>query len=189
MTRRALIAVVGDAGVSEGSIAYDAARQMGRLIVDAGYRVVTGGLGGVMEAACRGAHDSSAYREGDTLGFLPSAEPGHANRWVDIAIATDLGFARNLLVARSDAVVAVGGGAGTLSEVAFAWMHKRLVVALAIDGWSGQLAGRKLDHRARCANPDEDCIFEAATPALAIAIVRERLMHYVEVSGLRLGDR
>lgn len=174
MTRRALVAVIGDAGVREGSLAYDVARDVGRLVIDAGYRLVTGGLGGVMEAACRGAHESSAYREGDTVGFVPSADPDEANAWVDVAIATDLGSARNLLVARSNAVIAIGGGAGTLSEIAFAWMHRRLVVALTVEGWSRALAGRRLDHRAH----GEERVYEAANAQAALEVVRQRLPSY-----------
>jgi uncharacterized protein (TIGR00725 family) len=180
VTRRALVAVIGDAGVREGAAAYDMARDVGRLVIDAGYRLVTGGLGGVMEAACRGAHESSAYREGDTIGFLPSAGPDEANPWVDIAIATDLGSARNVLVARSNAVIAIGGGAGTLSEIAFAWMHRRLVVALTLEGWSGELAGRTLDHRAH-----GERVYEATNAEAALEVVRRVLPSYMNAPSLR----
>src|SRR5208282_1130867 len=99
MSRRALVAVVGDAGVKEGSAAYDAARAVGRLAVESGFRVVTGGLGGVMEAACRGAHEAARYREVDTIGLLPHADPSHANACADIVLATNLDHSRNTLVA------------------------------------------------------------------------------------------
>lgn len=178
MTRRALVAVIGDAGVQEGSPAYDAARAVGRLLVDAGFRVVTGGLGGVMEGACRGAHESASYREGDTIGIVPHADPEEANPWADIAIATSLDHSRNTLVANADAVVAVGGGAGTLSEIAFAWMYKRLIVALTVSGWSAELAGRRLDRRVRCPDVGDDQIFGARDAGEAVRIVVERLADY-----------
>jgi uncharacterized protein (TIGR00725 family) len=89
--------------------------------------VVTGGLGGVMEAACRGARS----RRGRTLGILPGTDRQDANGWVEIAVATGLGELRNGLVVRaSDALVAVGGGHGTLSEIAFALKLGRPVVGV-----------------------------------------------------------
>jgi uncharacterized protein (TIGR00725 family) len=79
--------------------------------------LVCGGLGGVMEAACRGAKEAG----GTTVGILPGIDRGEANRFVDIAIATGLGEARNALIVRAvDALVAVGGEYGTLSEIALA---------------------------------------------------------------------
>lgn len=175
MTRRMLVSVVGDAGVGEDSLAYSTARLVGRLLVDSGFRVVTGGLGGVMEAASRGAHESSGYREGDTIGLIPSDDPNTANPWVDIVVRTDLGFGRNQLVARSDALIAVGGGAGTLSEIAFGWMHKRPIVALTLEGWSGRLAGQRLDHRNQLPQNGADRILEAATAEDGVNLVRSHL--------------
>jgi hypothetical protein len=103
----------GDADASRAAVAEEA----GRLLADAGAVVVTGGRGGVMEAACRGAREAG----GTTLGILPGADRTEANRWVQVAVATGMGEARNALVARTaDALVAVGGGWGTLSEIAFA---------------------------------------------------------------------
>ena len=171
MTRRLIVSVVGDASVPEESEAYLAARELGRLLVDAGFRVMTGGLRGVMEAASRGAHDSEHYRDGDTIGLLPQSDPGDANLWVDIVIPTGMGHARNSLVASGDALVAVGGGAGTLSEIAFAWMFKRPVIALDAPGCSRELGGMALDHRRR----PEDRVLVAASPADAIAILKATL--------------
>jgi len=92
--------------------------------------LVCGGLGGVMEAACRGARDAG----GRTVGILPGADRSAANRFVDVAIPTGLGEARNALVVRSaDALVAVGGGYGTLSEIALALKAGKPVVGL--DSW------------------------------------------------------
>ncbi len=78
--------------------------------------VYTGGLAGVMEAACRGAREAGAT----TVGVLPGADASEANRWVQIPIATGMGEARNLILIRSvDAVLAIGKGYGTLSEIGF----------------------------------------------------------------------
>lgn len=63
-----------------------------------------------MEAACKGAHDSLRYREGDTVGNLPHDDPQEANQWVDVVFATGMSHARNALVANADAVIAIGGG-------------------------------------------------------------------------------
>lgn len=178
MKRRMMLAVVGDAGVREGSLGWQTAFDLGKLAVDQGFRVLCGGMGGVMEAACRGAHASERYREGDTVGILPVGDPAHANRWVDIVLATHLDTARNTLVANADAVVAIGGGAGTLTEIGFAWQYKRLIVALAVPGWSQRLADMPLDHRVRYPSLADDRIFGAADAAAAMKVVVERLPHY-----------
>ena len=175
--RRAVISVIGDAGVQPGSATYEMACDVGRLAVDAGFRVMTGGLGGVMEAACKGAHASALYREGDTIGILPQLDPAAANPWVDIVLATGLDHARNTLVANADAVVALGGGAGTLSEMAFAWMFKRLIVAVRGLGWADRLGDQRLDARARC-DLDDDRVYSAEDGHQAMLIVVEKLPFY-----------
>jgi uncharacterized protein (TIGR00725 family) len=110
------VAVVGpgrDAAAEELA----AAEQAGAAIADAGATLVCGGLGGVMEAACRGARS----RGGLTVGLLPGTDREDANGWVVLALPTGLGEGRNALVVRAaDAVVAIGGGWGTLSEIALA---------------------------------------------------------------------
>jgi hypothetical protein len=104
----------GDAGPGE---VFETAEEMGRLLAEAGAVVVCGGLGGVMEAVCRGARSAG----GLTLGILPGSDRREANPYVEVAVPTGLGEARNALVVRSaDVVVAVAGGYGTLSEIAFA---------------------------------------------------------------------
>lgn len=123
------------------------AQACGAAVIDAGARVVCGGLGGIMEAAARGAHESIHYVEGSTIGILPGDDPATANPWIDVPIATGLGRARNFIVAHADAVVAIGGGAGTLSEIAHAWQLQRPIAALGASGWAGQLAGQALDDR------------------------------------------
>jgi hypothetical protein len=109
------VAVVGpgDATVQEEA----AAEEVGAELARGGALVVCGGLGGVMAAACRGA----AAAGGTTLGLLPGTERAAANPWVTVAVPTGLGEARNALVVRTaDAVIAVGGAYGTLSEIALA---------------------------------------------------------------------
>jgi uncharacterized protein (TIGR00725 family) len=119
------VAVVGSGSASADELAL--AEAVGAGLGDAGAVVVTGGLGGVMEAASRGARSRRAL----TLGILPGEDRADANGWVEVAVATGLGELRNGLVVRaSDAVVAIGGGHGTLSEVAFALKLGRPVVGL-----------------------------------------------------------
>jgi hypothetical protein len=107
---------------------------VGRLLAERGAVLVCGGLGGTMEAACRGAGQAG----GTTVGLLPGTDRAAANPHVDIAIPTGLGEARNAIVVRTaDVVIAVGGGYGTLSEIALALKMGRRVVGLGtweIDG-------------------------------------------------------
>ena len=103
------------------------AEEVGRLLARRGAVVVCGGLGGVMEAACRGAQ-----REGGVaVGILPGLDRGAANPHASVAIATGLGEARNALVVRAaDALIAVGGAYGTLSEIALALKAGKPVIGL-----------------------------------------------------------
>jgi uncharacterized protein (TIGR00725 family) len=111
-----------------------AAEAVGRELAARGAVVVCGGLGGAMEAACRGAKEAG----GTTVGLLPGLDRRDANPYVDVAVLTGLGEARNALVVRTaDALVAVGGGYGTLSEIGLALRTGKRVVGLRtweIDG-------------------------------------------------------
>ena len=120
------------------------AEEVGRLLAERGYVVVTGGLGEVMAAAARGAKSAG----GTTIGILPGERRADANEWIDHAVMTGIGHARNLAVAASgDAVIAVGGSWGTLAEIAFARRLGRPVVILE-PGW-------ELDGVDRAATPEE----------------------------------
>ena len=125
MSRTPYVAVVGPGEASPDEL--HTAEEVGAGLAAAGVVVVTGGLGGVMEAASRGARS----RRGRTLGILPGDDRDAANGWVEIAVPTGMGELRNGLVVRAaDAVVAIGGGHGTLSEVALALKLGRPVVGL-----------------------------------------------------------
>ncbi len=174
-TRRPLIAVIGDARVNRGSSKEKLAIQIGRSLVDSGYRVLTGGLGGVMEASCRGARSSSEYRQGDTIAILPGHDPDEANAFVDVVMASGLDHARNTVVAHADAVVAIGGGAGTLSEICFAWIFKRLIVGLRVEGWSGKLADQRVDDRVRYPDIPDDRVFGADDAKQVVELIRGNL--------------
>jgi uncharacterized protein (TIGR00725 family) len=148
--RRVQVSVIGSGLEHEAR-----AEEVGRLLAEKGCKVVTGGLGEVMAAAARGAKAAG----GTTIGILPGASRADANEWVDHAVATGLGHIRNFAVAASgDAVIAVGGSWGTLSEIAFAKLLGRPIVILE-PGW--ELEG----------------VERAATPNEAVDLVLARLEH------------
>jgi uncharacterized protein (TIGR00725 family) len=152
-----VVAVVGAGDAVEGSGPWTIGEAVGAAVARARAVLVCGGLGGVMAAACRGARAAG----GRTVGFLPGEDRRAANPWVELAVPTGLGEARNLLVVRSaDAVVAVGGGYGTLSEIALARKLGRPVVGLST--WS-----------ARAPAAAEPLVVEAADPAAAVALALE----------------
>jgi uncharacterized protein (TIGR00725 family) len=107
---------------------------VGRLVAERGAVLVSGGLGGAMEAACRGAKQAG----GTTVGILPGSDRRDANPFVDIVVPTGLGQARNaLVVLAADVLIAVGGGYGTLSEVALALRDGKPVIGLGTWGTDG----------------------------------------------------
>ena len=162
VVRPPYVAVIGD-GDPRGPDAHrllEAAEEVGQQLARGGATVITGGLGGVMRAASRGALAGG----GETIGFLPGADASEANEFIRTPIATGLGVMRNLVVVTSaDAVVAIGGRHGTLSEIGLALRMGRHVVTLS--SWriesDHRLGGPRL-HRAR--NPRE-----AAEVALRLA--------------------
>ena len=173
-----IIAVIGDARLPAGDPREVFAEDLGRRIVDAGWRLQTGGLGGVMEAASRGGRASERWSSGSILGILPGWDPAEANAYVDIALPTGLDHGRNAIVAQADAVVAIGGGAGTLSELAFAWMLHRFVIARRGEGWAGRLADAPLDDRVRYPDIPDDQVFGVDMAEEAIALIQTRLPSY-----------
>ena len=119
------ISIIGGGTVADD--ARETAAQTGRVVARRGHTVVCGGLGGVMEAACRGAKAAG----GDTIGILPTDRRADANDYVDTPIATGLGHGRNaLVVMNGDAAVAVDGAGGTLSEIGFSLVFDRPIAGL-----------------------------------------------------------
>lgn len=124
-----IIAVIG-AGECTPEVAR-VAEEVGRRLAEKGAILICGGLGGVMEAACRGANSAG----GTTVGVLSGTNPGDANPYVDIPIVTGMGQARNVIVvASAQAAIAVGGGYGTLSEIGHA--RKLDIPVVGLETWS-----------------------------------------------------
>jgi uncharacterized protein (TIGR00725 family) len=152
------VAVVGDGRCSAEVAAQ--AEAVGRELAQRGAILVCGGLGGVMEAACRGAKAAG----GLTIGILPGAQRRDANRYVDIPIVTGMGEARNVLVVQSaQAVIAVHGEYGTLSEIAHAL--KLGIPVVGLHTWDLAKEGEKRQAIVRAQTPQE-----AVEKALALAV-------------------
>ena len=112
---RKIVAVIGDAYIEKNSLKYQMAYEIGKTLVDNGYRVQSGGLNGVMKAAFAGAKSSKEYKEGDTIAIIPSFDKSQVNEFADIVIPTGLDILRNAMVSNAYAVVVIGGCSGTWS--------------------------------------------------------------------------
>ncbi|MFW9937447.1 MAG: TIGR00725 family protein [Candidatus Thorarchaeota archaeon] len=139
--------------------------ELGRLLAKNGYAIACGGLTGVMEAVCKGVKEEG----GLTIGIIPFKEKNAANRYVDIVIPVPFSQARNIVVVLSgDACVAIAGKAGTLSEMCFAWIYGKPLIALSsVEGWSSKLANQRLDDRR------PDMIYGVNTPHMVIEKLNE----------------
>ena len=146
--RKRYISVIGGGRCDERN--YQIAYEVGQGIAQRGAVLVCGGLGGVMEAACKGAKS----KDGLTVGILPSDDKRDANPYVDVAVPTAMGEARNAIVARSgDALIAVGGEFGTLSEIALALKMGKPVVG--IETWEISKRGKKDKSILSAVGPEE----------------------------------
>jgi uncharacterized protein (TIGR00725 family) len=142
------VGVVGSGDAPREQV--EVAERVGRALAERGAVVVCGGLGGVMEGACRGAKAGG----GATVGILPGEDRAAANEFVDVAIPTGLGEARNALVARAaDALIAVGGSWGTLSEIALALRAGKRVVG--IGSWEVRRGGEPVEGIEPAADAEE----------------------------------
>ena len=152
-----IIAVIGDSACSieEAKLA----ETVGEQLAQRGATIICGGLGGVMEAVCHGARSKG----GLTIGVLPGEDSSMANPWVDIPIATGVGYARNMAVVKSaQAVIAIGGNYGTLSEIAYAL--KRGIPVIGLNTWSLSRNGQEDVSIIRVSNATE-----AVDNAIALA--------------------
>ena len=177
--RRKIVAIIGDAIIDKNGDKFKIAYEAGKALVDNGYRVQSGGLKGIMEAAFMGAKASEKYREGDTIAILPSFDIGYANEYADIVIPTGLDVYRNVIVANASAVVAIGGGAGTLCEMANAWALHRLLIGFEnVEGWSQKLANQPVDTRNRYPSVTGDRVYGVKTAQEMIDILNRHIDEY-----------
>ena len=143
-----IIAVIGDSSCSPEEAKL--AETVGELLAQRDVTIICGGLGGVMEAVCRGAKSKA----GLTVGILPGQDSSTANPWVDIRVVTGIGEARNVAVVKSSQVViAIGGSYGTLSEIAYAL--KSNIPVIGLNTWSMSRNGQKDDSVIRVRNASE----------------------------------
>tara|TARA_B100001750_G_C15497400_1_gene595051 strand:- start:638 stop:1129 length:492 start_codon:yes stop_codon:yes gene_type:complete len=143
-----LISIIGESNASHKN--YSLAEEVGKLLAESGATVVCGGMGGVMEAVCKGASNAG----GSTIGILPGVNTDEANPWIDTPICTGLGHARNLIVVRSGlAVIAIGGAYGTLSEIGHALSDEIPVVGL--NTWSFNREGSEDNSLHLCNTPSQ----------------------------------
>jgi uncharacterized protein (TIGR00725 family) len=168
-----IIAVIGNADIENDIDKQKISFELGKLIIDNGFILATGGLGGVMEYASKGAKSSAKYNANSIIGVLPDYNADNANQYIDIALPTGFGLARNLmLVSMSNAVIAVGGGSGTLNEISASWQMNKLIIGLQVSGWSAKLCGQALDKRR------DDTIFCAKNAQEAIALLNRKISFY-----------
>ena len=148
MKPRYFVSVIGGSRASAADLA--AAEEVGRELAKAGAAVVCGGLGGVMEAACKGAVEAG----GLTIGILPGEHRETANPYVQIPIVTGMSYTRNSIVAKSgQAVIAIGGSYGTLSEIAYALLAGTPIIG--IDTWELSRRGESEDFIIRARDASE----------------------------------
>ena len=180
MTYRPQIAIIGGRDIDQ--VAQILVEDISRMLVEDGYRIVTGGLGLLPSAAHRGAKTASNSTSADTIAILPGFDPKPAYNHADIIIPTGLDVSRNAIVANSDAVIAVGGGAGTLSEIAYAWQFKRPILATSVEGWSSKIAGQVVDNRKRL---DDSKLDDIVFPCNNIEDIRLKLEEVLPIFSKR----
>src|SRR6266571_8401647 len=175
MTRKPVITVIGKSARNPGdpvpARALRAGEEVGKLLAERGAVVVTGGLSGVMEAVSRGAKNAG----GLVIGILPGLDKRDANKYVDVAITTGMGWMRNTLVVRAaDAVIMISGGIGTLNELTVAYEDKPTVILEHTGGWSDRIReiayrGKHLDESGSATLHFASTPEEAVDMALALA--------------------
>lgn len=149
--RRPQVSIIGSSEADAAMLTL--AEKAGAVVAKLGFALVTGGRDGIMQAASKGCAEAG----GIVLAVVPGTSMNEANEHCHYVIPTGLGWARNVITAiAGDIIVVIGGAAGTLSEIAFAWMYERPIISLsASGGWAKQVAGKTLDHRQ--SQPVIDC--------------------------------
>ena len=167
MPKKIQILIIGHNGSSITPEVAKIAYETGAEVAKSGAVLITGGMEGVMEAACHGAKDAG----GLTVGIIPQSDPSFANQYCDIVIPSGMGLARDFLNALSgDGVIIIGGGSGTLSETCAAYMHKKPIVAIKNSGGIAEkYADQYLDHRKSV------LIIGVSSPQEAVKVILEKI--------------
>ncbi|MFX1374628.1 MAG: TIGR00725 family protein [Promethearchaeota archaeon] len=162
---KAIISVIGASQINKEI--EDKTIEIGRMLAKNHYAVACGGLSGVMEAICRGVKEEGGF----TIGIIPGTEKNMANKFVDVVIPCPFSQARNIVVILTgDLCLAISGKAGTLSEICFAWIYEKPIVALSnVQGWSSKIANQKIDNRRN------DMIYGVSSPIEAINKINDLL--------------
>ena len=148
MPRRLNLSVLGSYSANDAE--HKLAHELGLGLADMGLNIISGGQEGVMLSLCKAIyeHRSNGYDSAYIVGILPFGSFDDANQYLDLAVPVGAPHLQNAIVPLSaDIVVTVGGAAGTLGELALAWQFKKPIALLGSEGWSGKLAGQKLDSR------------------------------------------
>lgn len=167
MTKKIQILIVGNNENGTTPEIAKIAYETGMEVAKSGAVLVTGGLDGVMKAACHGAKDGG----GLTLGIIPQNDPSFANEYCDLVVPSGMGLARDFLNALSaDGVIIIGGGSGTLSETCAAYMYKKPIVAIKNSGGVAEkYADQYLDHRQNV------LIIGVSSPKEAVKVILEKI--------------
>lgn len=163
--RRPLVAIIGSSEADDTMM--QLAEQVGAIVAKLGAGLVTGGRTGIMSAASKGCAEAG----GTVIAVIPGTDMDEANGYAHYVIPTGLGWARNVITGiAGDVIVVVGGAAGTLSEIAFAWMYDRPIIALSgSGGWAERTCGKAIDHRRA------DVVIKCETVADLEVALREQL--------------
>lgn len=163
--RRPQVAIIGSSEADQRMLAL--AEQAGGVVAKVGAALVTGGRDGIMAAASKGCAEAG----GVVIAVTPHTDMDEVNAYAHYHIPTGMGWARNVITGiAGDVILIVGGAAGTLSEIAYAWMYDRPIIALSESGgWAERLAGQSIDHRR------EDTIVDCRTMEALEAELRKRL--------------
>lgn len=169
------VGIIGSAGGEEypkrkpAQKVYKIAKAIGQMVAEKGAVVICGGKGGIMESACQGAKDA----KGITVGVVAGNNRGTCNKFVDVEVVSGAVNCseESLIVSMSDALIIIGGGAGTLQEITTAYRNNKPMVAITcVDGWGKKLANTYLDDRKKIK------ILSAQTPQQAIDLVFGKLL-------------
>lgn len=167
MPKKIQILIVGHNENGFTPVTAKLAYETGVEVAKSGAVLITGGLEGVMKAACHGAKDAG----GLTVGIIPQNDSSFANEYCDIVIPSGMGLARDFLNALSaDGVIMIGGGSGTLSETCAAYMYKKPIVAIKNSGGVAEkYADQYLDHRKNV------LIIGVSSPKEAVKVILEKI--------------